>query len=203
MSHLQCTVPGCSRPLRYPKYGICGTHYQLYRRNGVPARQPRMNVEQRFYSYVTMPNGPLACWGWTGAPDRHGYGSLNLRKNSQKTNPIKAHRISYEIHYGPIPDGLYVCHHCDNPPCCNPAHLFLGTHQDNVADMWQKGRGKTWSMSGDANPKAVLNPEAARLILDEYRAGATQPQLALKYGVSQGTISHVTRLDHWAIRSSV
>lgn len=75
------------------------------------------------------------CWLWTGRRDKNGYG---------KVGAALSHRVFWELHNGHIPDGLYVLHHCDNPPCIRPTHLFLGTQADNVRDMAAKGRGKGW-----------------------------------------------------------
>lgn len=79
------------------------------------------------------------CWEYTGALDSKGYGAIGTggRGVSDRT-----HRVSWRLHRGPIPPGMFVCHSCDNPPCCNPDHLFLGTIQDNNADREQKGRNR-------------------------------------------------------------
>lgn len=90
--------------------------------------EPRLLAKLRY-----MPNG---CWEWTGSTSRpgwHGRISVNHRL-------VMTHRVAYELWVGPIPEGLFVCHRCDNPPCCNPAHLFLGTTRDNMRDAAAKGR---------------------------------------------------------------
>ena len=92
-------------------------------------------VEHRFWNYVTKADG---CWLWTGARNEHGYGVLHVR--SVQTGNLLAHRVSWEIHYQEVPAGTYVLHHCDNPPCVRPDHLFLGTKAENTRDMMRKGR---------------------------------------------------------------
>lgn len=91
--------------------------------------------EVRFWAKVDKA-GPDECWLWTASTNK-GYGQLAIKPSPQ---PVMAHRFSYELANGPIPDGLAVCHTCDNPPCVNPAHLFLGTKGDNNRDMVAKGR---------------------------------------------------------------
>lgn len=99
---------------------------------------------ERFWRYVNK-DGPIvreslgACWLWTGYVTKQGYGHIKKDHTAGGTM-IAAHRASYELHVGPIHDGLFVCHACDNPPCVNPAHLWLGTTQDNTADKMAKGR---------------------------------------------------------------
>ena len=90
-----------------------------------------------FWNRVDLTAGGVACWPWRGRRLRSGYGRLVLRGRQ-----IAAHRIAYELSNGPVPTGLLVCHSCDNPPCCNPLHLWIGTHQDNMDDMMAKGRHK-------------------------------------------------------------
>jgi hypothetical protein len=112
----------------------------------------RMLPAERFWGKIDK-NGPVPehrpelgpCWAWTGHKDDNGYGQFYLCGGF-----AKAYRFSWELHNGPIPDGLWVLHKCDRPCCCNPAHLFLGTRQDNVDDMVAKGRWRP----GTGRPKA-------------------------------------------------
>lgn len=82
-------------------------------------------------------NELTGCWEWRGMRNHDGYGQVWVRALQRN---VGAHRISFEQHKGPIPEGLLICHTCDNPPCINPDHLFAGTHKDNTADMMRKGR---------------------------------------------------------------
>lgn len=86
------------------------------------------NMRERFYDRARRSDG---CWSWLGTVDGCGYGRLGS---------VSAHRVAWELHRGPIPVGMCVCHSCDNPSCVNPDHLFLGTHGDNARDMVAKGR---------------------------------------------------------------
>jgi hypothetical protein len=105
----------------------------------------------RFWARVQKA-APDECWEWLGGRTGPGYGALT--RDGGKVQ-VKAHRVSYELHHGPIPDGLYVCHTCDNPGCVNPAHLWAGTPQDNMTDKVLKGRAFQWS--GARNPMSAEN----------------------------------------------
>jgi hypothetical protein len=111
---------------------------------------------ERFWLKVRKGEG---CWEWQGARLPHGYGHLSVPDRGH----VNAHRIAWELTNGEIPDGLWVLHHCDNPPCVRPDHLFLGTAQDNVDDSIRKGR-----RSGGASAHAAL----VQQLLDEWRESA-------------------------------
>ena len=149
-----------------------------------------LTLEERFWPYVeTREEGE--CWPWIGWRDDDGYGHASYPHNTGRQG-ILAHRLSWEIHCGPIPDGLFVCHHCDNPPCVNPKHLFVGTIQDNHRDMVNKGRNRgATKPKGASSPRAVLTDRQATEITNIV--GITQKELASIYGVSQSTISRLRR----------
>ncbi len=110
-------------------------------------------VAERFWPKVRRGEG---CWEWTGARSAKGYGRLTAGRRGD--GYLRTHRLSFELAYGPVPDGLFVLHRCDNPPCVRPDHLFLGTKSDNMRDAVSKGRLNTRS----ARAARAANREAMR-----------------------------------------
>lgn len=138
---------------------------------------------ERLFRYTNV-RGIDECWEWTGFRNRKGYGQC--KSAGQPT--IGAHRLSWIVHHGPIPEGMCVCHKCDNPPCVNPHHLFLGTIADNTADMMRKGRHRISPRYGTDNPRCKLSDDQIREIYYE-RHGDSPSSLAAEFGVSQSLIS--------------
>lgn len=141
------------------------------------------SLRERFFSrFVKLENG---CWQWRAHTDKNGYGVLpGDRQNT------RAHRLSYEIHNGQIPDGLIVCHHCDNPGCVNPDHLFVGTTKDNAQDALKKRRHYV----GEKNGRSKLTEENVKEILHSNLNGQ---QLADKFDVTRHTVNNVRRGKTW------
>jgi hypothetical protein len=156
----------------------------------------RLPVETRFWAKVDRTG---SCWEWTAYRQGSGYGWFWVRGQGPQRVSVLAHRMAWELTHGPIPDGLCVCHHCDNPPCCNPVHLFLGTDSDNKVDAWNKGRGTRPCKWGEENGYAKLTEAAIREIRRRYAAGGvTQQELADAYGVNQTKISAAILRRTWA-----
>jgi hypothetical protein len=171
-----------------------------------PKKTPRSLLIAR---RVDNSGGPAACWPWTGSCTRHGYGKLSATE--------VAHRVAWELTNGPIPSGLCVLHRCDNPPCCNPAHLFLGTRSDNVADMVAKGRAAVgdkagarkhpdcvprgnqhWTRRrpelmerGERHHKAKLTDQQVAEVKRRAGSGARQCDLAREYEASPACICNI------------
>jgi len=183
---VECTVDGCNRPTRAG--GMCTLHYQRARLHGTtePQQRARGSIEFRFWRKVDQ-SGANGCWNWTGGTHKKGYGTLH--KGDGDSRPVATHRLSYIMHTGDIPDGMYVMHTCDNPRCVNPAHLVLGTASDNVRDMWEKGRAKPKGVKGEAHLKAKITEDDVRMI----RADKTRSnhELARLLGVSPNAVRYV------------
>ena len=149
-------------------------------------------TEERFIDkYEIMDTG---CWEWTGSKLPKGYGLLGMKDPDGKWRPKGAHRISYILYKGPIPEGMEVCHECDNPSCVNPNHLWLGTGKQNAEDMVEKGR----STKGERNPSSKLTVEQVEAIKIDTRV---HDQIAPDYGVSRSLISQIKRGVIWNYES--
>ncbi len=152
-------------------------------------------VTERFWSFVRK-SAPNGCWAWTGCKF-NGYGRLQVGHRS-----VIAHRISWEIHNGQIPQNdsyfgsMCVLHKCDNRKCVNPEHLFLGTHSDNNKDRAKKGRSKP--RMGESHGQAKLTDDIVKTIRREWALGVVeQKSMANKYGVTPVVISRVIARKSW------
>jgi len=148
-------------------------------------------LEDRLWKRVDKSGGPDACWEWQGYRTKHGYGQI---KRGPGLPAVVTSRAAYEATYGPIPDGLHVLHMCDNPPCCNPAHLMLGTPKSNSDDKISKGR----HAYGERHGHRKFTVEDIKAIRAAREAGVSGRYLARLYGVSEGCISGIYHRRTWA-----
>lgn len=136
---------------------------------------------------VSLIRTTSGCLVWQGAVTPDGYGKCCRRVGGVKYH--LAHRWAWAEEYGDIPDGMLVCHTCDNPPCCNPEHMFLGTDEDNARDRAAKGR--SGPRPGNRNGKLTSDQIAS--ILSQYSCGVSQRDIGSSFGVTQPTISYHVR----------
>ena len=141
-------------PPNHEVYAECANKWRCVRPDHLVCRQqPVSDFAERFWSKVDRRN-PDECWEWQADISNKGYGRLGTNKGGG----WQAHRAAWELTNGPIPNGMFVCHRCDNPPCVNPAHLFLGTPKDNVQDMLAKGRAIWQGGPGWPTPRPKPGP---------------------------------------------
>lgn len=166
--------------------------------------------QQRFWKKVSC-GKKKNCWEWQLGCTKAGYGQLQIRAVS--SHPLLAHRVAWELTNGPILEGLHILHECDNPKCCNPNHLFLGTQRDNNLDRDVKGRtasgdrngarterernpfvrNRGSGKSGEDHPNAKLSDSDVKQIRIESREGSTGVELAEKYDVSPTQICRILK----------
>ena len=183
-----CSIDGCERPVQ--ARGWCFPHYNRWRNHGDPlggraeywARAPEdvwAQVEQ---------HGPDECWPWIGPRKSNGYGDMRIAGFNG------AHRIAFFVATGIDPGDLFVCHACDNPPCCNPKHLFLGTPQANAVDAVTKGR----MSRGELNGSARLSEAQVLQIRQLASSGVRQRDIARRFGISQAVVGRIHKRKNWA-----
>lgn len=176
--------------------GMCSTHYSQMRKAGrleefakaTPRAKTPLPDRFRKIGWTVTDNN---CWEWNGSRNLKGYGQINSGRRSQSGAclPALAPRVAWEIENGPIPDGLFVCHRCDNPPCVNPDHLFLGTREDNAADMATKKR----SLNGTNRPQSKLSDLDVQIIRNLYESGKySQREISEKFAIDQSHVSLLT-----------
>lgn len=191
-----CRADGCTREAE--TRGYCAKDYKRFMAHGdTESRKPGKPYMGRTVEQVkavirakTKVNS-TGCWEWTGGLSNKGYPSLRWG------SIILGHRVSYTVHVAPIPDGMFVCHRCDNPRCVNPDHLFIGTAAENHADMTTKGRQRTGFRvvpRGADHPNAKLTAQQVAEIKASNERGV---DLAKRYGVAQQTICGIRKGRRW------
>lgn len=189
-----CIIDNCGKPL--VGRGRCRRHYaQWYRatpkdQRTKPQNLKRLTPAERFAQKLDQ-CGPDECWPWTATKNRFGHGQFFV---SRERGTIPAHVFALELATGErCPDGLEGCHRCDNPPCCNPAHIYYGTRQQNVDDMHARGR----AVIGSRAPQSKLTDTAVLEIRTRFAAGEYQTTLAAEFGISDSQASHIVNGQAW------
>ena len=157
--------------------------------------EPTMPLDARLYGNIKK-NELSGCWEWQGSTNRFGYGRIIIGSRKDGTRrTVSTHRLSYMLNNGAIPDGMEVCHKCDNRRCINPGHLFIGTRQDNVDDREAKGRNKP--SAGEKNGRAKLTKADVLEIIEKREQGLSLQRIANEYGVCKATVRDVINGKHW------
>jgi len=147
------------------------------------------SVQDRFMAKV-MPEPNTGCWIWIASMNIKGYGTFGIGQRSMSST---SHRVSYEMFKGDIPKGMHVLHHCDNPFCVNPDHLWLGTNLDNNKDKVKKGR----AAKGIFHPRARLNDNYVRIIREAYSMGFTKMSIAKYFKIGHTTVRSIIDGINW------
>ena len=166
------------------------------------ARRVLANTAAKFWAGVDKSGGPDACWPWLGALNANGYGKVTWGGRTEI-----ASRVAWRLTHGADP-GHFACHRCDNPPCCNPAHLFDGTVQENTDDMISKGRAPRFEEAdrnrrarrarGERNPSAKIGEAQAVAVLEALRLGESTGSIARRLGLHRNSIWNIKSGATWA-----
>jgi hypothetical protein len=185
MATKSCSVDGCDRP--FYGVGYCEKHYRRVRKTGSSdsAKGHHLPLSEKFFMNVIKSDG---CWTWSG-PTYKGYGRVWVDGKN-----MRAHRASWLLANGDIPAGLLVLHKCDNASCVNPAHLYVGTHQDNMRDKVERDRCAHSDRKGEKGGRTVLTADDVLRIRADSRMNK---DLATEYGVDSSTISDIKRRKSW------
>lgn len=171
---------------------IRGQRQRFVAGHATKLREPRP-IAERFWEKVDV-RGPNDCWEWKAAKGPSGHGQFRIGSKRDGTQrSIPAARVAYELTYGPMKEGLEACHKCDNPPCCNPAHIFAGTHQDNMDDMVAKGR----NAKGEKYPQTKLKADDVRQIRQLCADGMSQESVGKQFGISQASVWFIVTRKRW------
>ncbi len=191
-----CQVKGCDRLIgKKVSLGYCSKHYQRYKKHGDPHKSDwrklkGSNLEEKLrFNSIEDENG---CWIWQGARFSNKYGCINVGKRRNRLT----HRLAYELWNGEVSSDLFVCHHCDQPLCVNPNHLFLGTDQDNMNDKVKKGRGNCGR--GENQGSSILTEKEVQQI--KYFClvkEMSQRKIARLYKVSPQGINDIIKGINW------
>ena len=154
----------------------------------------KTSLVDRFWDKFERPEE--GCWNWNASKDSYGYGYIGRRNKSAGSACIRSHRLSWMLWNGPIPDGMCICHKCDNPSCVNPDHLFLGSHKDNMQDMFSKERRK--SVKGENHGLAKLTNTQAETIKDLVLAyGMSGSEASRIYGLPRNRAHYIVKGKLW------
>ena len=170
---------------------------KILRRNGIKWKGVGIaqiglykNTEEKFWKRLDKKSN--GCWEWTKAHNKDGYG-----QTCYKGKMVWTHRMAWIYSKGEIPEGMHVLHKCDNPACCNPDHLFLGTHKDNMNDRDKKNRCNNKGLKGELNPQSRYTEKDILQMREMYKKGMKQKEIALIFNTTQPIISNIINRKYW------